>query len=216
MLKNIKVCGVTSPATINQLISLNVSYAGLVFHKTSPRNISKDQALELINGYADKIHFVIVTQDMDISELCDLAAELNVLHLQLHGNESIDYIKSLRRNADYKIIKAIHIRDDNIIQIQQEANKYKAHVDALLLDAQGDKNNFGGTGTHFNWNIIKQLDLSKNWILSGGLNHDNISNAIQLTNATFLDVSSGVESTSGKKDNKKIIKFVNKINEQNS
>jgi phosphoribosylanthranilate isomerase len=216
MRKNIKICGVTNCKTIKQLISLNVHYAGLVFHKTSPRNITKNKAKELVNLYARKINFVVVTQDMQLSDLIDLATDLNVRHLQLHGHESINYIKSLRRETTASIIKAIHVNDKNTSQAQQDIDKYKEFADYLLLDAKCDEKNFGGKGKVFDWSIINKLQLPAKWILSGGLNYDNISHAIKLTNADFLDVSSGVEITIGQKDNKKIIKFVNKINAQNS
>ena len=153
---------------------------------------------------------------MQLSDLIDLATDLNVRHLQLHGHESINYIKSLRRETTASIIKAIHVNDKNTSQAQQDIDKYKEFADYLLLDAKCDEKNFGGKGKVFDWSIINKLQLPAKWILSGGLNYDNISHAIKLTNADFLDVSSGVEITIGQKDNKKIIKFVNKINAQNS
>ena len=133
--------------------------------------------------------------------------------IQLHGNESVDAIKSIRQIISKPIIKAIHVSSETDIQ---SSKKYENVCDILLFDTKvSDNNVFGGSGLSFDWEMLKNFRSKKKWILAGGLNIDNVKDAITKTGAEIIDISSGVEKEKGVKCTTKIKKLIQYVKESN-
>ena len=201
----IKVCGLKQPFEVKCAADYGAKWYGMIFEKDSPRFISYKQAEVLLNNTPDCIKPVAVTVNPSNSKVQDLN-ELGFKYIQLHGNESINFCKSLKKKFNLKIIKAISVKS---LKDLKYANSYKNNVDWVLFDYKDDLL-AGGTGKSFDWSLLNKSSLNFNWILSGGLDYNNIELAIKSTRATAVDVSSGVELAPGKKDVARIQAFVRK------
>ncbi len=197
----IKICGIRRREDVEYLNEYKPDYAGFVFAR-SPRMVSKDTAARLAHLLDDNIERVGVFVDQPIEFISDLIETGIISNVQLHGNEDNDYIRDLRKKCnkkEYKIIKAVRVKDKSDII---RAVKYES--DYLLLDAYV-KGVAGGNGVTFNWNLIEQIN--KPFFLAGGLNPDNIANAILSVKPFGIDASSSLE-TDGYKDSEKIRQFI--------
>jgi phosphoribosylanthranilate isomerase len=186
----VKICGITNNEDAQAAVEYGADALGFVFAK-SPRQITKEQARDIIENLPPFISpvgvFVDENADM-IKEICDFCG---IHTVQLHGNESPLYLNDLK---GYKIIKAFRIKDED--DLKSLAN-YKPH--AFLLDSYV-KGVMGGTGVSFKWEIARQAHKYGTIILSGGLTPENVKEAIQMVKPYAVDVSSGVEASPGKKD----------------
>ncbi len=205
----IKICGITTYEDAEFLIQNNISIMGLIFYPKSKRYISLEKAKKLIKNLGSdrkKIKIAGVFVNEDINNLLKIADSLSLDYIQLHGAETLDYINKLK---NYKIIKAFRISDDFK---RTEIELYNSNnIEYFLLDTfQKDK--IGGTGKTFNWDKHKYLSKINNIFISGGLNENNILNAIKFFNPSGIDLNSGVEISPGKKDKDKIKKVINIIN----
>ena len=196
-----KVCGLTNADDVVNTINAGAAFAGLIFAEKSPRCISVEQAQSIIAqvnaSVATSINYVGVFVNESIDKVAATANQLNLSAVQLHGSESSDYINELRAqlNASCVIVKAISVKDD-IAPLNLGADKY-------LLDSKQ-----GGSGEAFNWQLLAncEQDLSKT-MLAGGLNADNLADAIRLMNdsdISGLDLNSGIEISPGIKDKTKL------------
>ena len=203
----IKVCGLKHPLEVKCAADYGAQWYGMIFEKDSPRFISYKQAEVLLSSTPNCIEPVAVTVNPAYSKIKYLH-KLGFKCIQLHGNESINFCKSLKKEFNFKIIKAISVKS---LKDLEYANSYKNSVDWILFDYKDDLL-AGGTGKSFDWNLLEKNSLNFNWILSGGLDYNNIEVAIKSTMAKAVDVSSGVESKKGIKSTELIKKFCNKIN----
>ena len=203
----IKVCGLKQPFEVKCAADYGAKWYGMIFEKDSPRFISYKQAEVLLNNTPDCIKPVAVTVNPSNSKVQDLN-ELGFKYIQLHGNESINFCIGLKKKFNLKIVKAISVRSLNDLKY---ANSYKNTVDWILFDYKDDLL-AGGTGKSFDWSLLNKSSLNFNWILSGGLDYNNIEFALKSTRATAVDVSSGVEVKKGIKSTDLIKEFCNKIN----
>ena len=203
----IKVCGLKNPSEVSCAADYGAKWYGMIFEKDSPRFISYKQAEVLLNSTPDCIKPIAVTVNPSNAKVQDLN-ELGFKYIQLHGNESIDFCISIKKKFNLKIIKAISVRS---LQDIEYANSYKNTVDWILFDYKDDLL-AGGTGKSFDWSLLNKSSLNFNWILSGGLDYNNIELALKSTKATAVDVSSGVEVKKGIKSTELIKEFCNKIN----
>ena len=212
---NIKICGITSKETVKFLINNHVDYFGLIFYKKSPRYIDLNKAYQLTKISRDtKLKAVGVFVNYSLIEIQKYIDTLNLKFIQLHGNEDISYIHKLKKNNDVTIIKAFGIKDLKDFKI---ANEY-LDVDYFLFDYKPTKNYElpGGNAKSFNWKITRNVKILKKWFLSGGINENNIKEAIGIKNLYGIDISSGVEEKLGvKSDNKisRILKIIKNTNE---
>ena len=124
--------------------------------------------------------------------------------IQLHGDEDIEFIRNLKALTNRKIIKAIPIRTIQDVKISEE---FKNFCDMILFDTKTN-NQFGGTGTSFDWKLLKNFKISKKWMIAGGLNINNIKEALETTKPDIVDISSGVEKERGIKCEEKIKDFI--------
>ena len=194
----IKICGITNKIDALAASGLGVDMLGFVFYKKSKRYVTPAMAEDIINELPPFIGRVGIFVDETREDVIRIAEDAGLDILQFHGNESPEYCASFRDK--YKVIKAFRMKTDLKI-----VNDYD--IDYYLFDAY-KSNCVGGTGETFDWNILKDFEILKPFILSGGLDPDNVERAIREVAPYAVDVSSGVESAPGKKDGKLLKKFV--------
>ena len=203
----IKVCGLKQPFEVKCAADYGAKWYGMIFEKNSPRYINYKQAEVLLNSTPNCIEPIAVTVNPSNSKVKDLN-EIGFKYIQLHGNESINFCISIKKKFNLKIIKAISVGS---LKDLEYANSYKKTVDWILFDYKDDLLK-GGTGKSFDWSLLDKNYLNFNWILSGGLDYNNIELALKSTSASAVDVSSGVEFKKGIKSIELIKEFCNKIN----
>ena len=197
-----KICGLKEKDSILCCEANNVDFFGLIFYKKSPRNISYKNARELISFATDlRINPVGVFVNQRISDLKDIITYLNLQHIQLHGDESQEYIDEIKNTFDIKIIKKFSIeRKKDLVKVNQINN-----IDYLLFDYKPNANELpGGNSKSFDWNLLKNAQIKSPWFISGGINQSNIKNIKKTLNPNGIDLSSGVEESLGEKSNTKI------------
>ena len=203
----VKLCGFTNNATIEAALLNKVDFVGFVFHKSSPRNISFSLAKTISKKIPKTVSKVAVCCNSSNYKINKIIESIAPDFLQLHGNETKSRVLEIKNQFNIKIIKSISIANHSSIA---EAKEYENTVDYLLFDT-ANTNVFGGSGKTFDWKILQNLKIKCDWFLSGGLNYQNIEQAIQDTKAKFIDVSSGIESAKGIKSEILIKKFLQKI-----
>ena len=194
----IKLCGLKSLDDIEIINKYNPEYIGFVFYKKSKRYIDYKTAKILKNALNKNILAVGVFVNEDINTVVKLLNENIIDIAQLHGNESENYIKTLKKLTNKTIIKAFKV--ENTLDIKKAK---QSQADFVLLDS-----GTGGTGQTFNWSLIKNFE--RPYFLAGGLNNKNIKTVLNILSPYALDVSSGIE-TSGKKDPEKIKAFIQTV-----
>ena len=195
-----KICGITNIEDARVAEDAGAYAIGLVFYKKSPRYISIDTAKEIVAHINQPLNSVGLFVDADRDYICSVLEQIDLDILQFHGQESEQTCAFF--NKPY--IKAIRVsKDTNILK---EVEKYSS-AKAILLDTHVE-GLLGGTGKVFDWTMIPR-NFSKPIILAGGLNVDNVKDAIRKIRPYAVDVSGGVESEKGKKDPKKIKDFIN-------
>ncbi len=195
----IKICGLTEPAHVASAVAVGTDYLGFNFFPRSPRYVSHAQAASLIATVPGHVQNVALVVDPDDATLEALFAEVPFDILQLHGHESPARVAEIKSRFERPVMKAIGIADaDDLPQITQMS----AVADMLLVDTKPPKgaDRPGGNAVSFDWSLITDHDWSVPWLLAGGLNPDNVAEAIHQAGATAVDVSSSVESAPGVKD----------------
>ena len=205
MLIKTKLCGFKNKADIDLACQLGVDFIGIVFCKSSPRYVDSRKSGEILKDVSSDVKKVAVIVDFDDDQIQEIIDNCHFDFLQLHGGENNDRIKSLKKKFNIKIIKAIRISTSEDLK---NIDKF-IDADYLLFDAKNP-----GAGCQFDWGLISSLNIKKDWFLSGGINIENISEAINKTNAKMIDISSGIEEKKGVKSPnkiKKLLKFVKKL-----
>lgn len=198
----IKICGLTRGIDVEYVNKLRPEYAGFVFAK-SRRKLSIDTALKLRQKLNKDIKAVGIFVNEDIEIVQEIAKKVKLDVLQFHGEEDIEYTKNFK---NFEVWKAIPIKNKDDI-----SNIYKYKNIRLLLDSKVDGIK-GGSGKSFDWNILKGHNLEDKIILAGGLNCENVQDAIKTIHPFAVDVSSGIE-VNGFKDFNKMKKFIDKVRE---
>lgn len=184
----VKICGITQPEDAELAVELGTSAIGFVFWPGSPRYIESGAAKKIVRGLSSDVAAVGVFVDQPADEVSRIADEVGLAAVQLHGDESPDYCARIHK----RLIKAIRLKGP------YPHNEY-SHQILILLDAD-DKERRGGTGRTIDWVIASGVAEMRPTILSGGLNPDNVAEAIATVQPYGIDVSSGVESAPGIKD----------------
>ena len=188
---NIKICGVSDIDILKQLINFNLDYVGFIFYSKSPRFVDEVflEKIQDINFKDTRPVCVYVNADEDF--IYKTSSFFNNPILQFHGDEDQNFCETF--GLGYW--KAIRIKDENDIEKISQYNS----ASAILLENHKD-GTYGGTGESFNWELLKDIDNDfQNFVLSGGINSENVDNALK-TNSWCLDLNSGVESQEGIKD----------------
>jgi len=199
MATRVKICGLRDAASVATAVEAGARYLGFVFFAKSPRNIAvaqaRDLAVEVPMGVA-KVALVVNATDAELAEIVE-AVPLDML--QLHGAETPARVAEIRARFGLPVMKAIGVAEAaDLAQIPG----YEAVADQILLDAKAPKGAVlpGGNGLAFDWRLVKGHKFTKPWMLAGGLTPENVADAVRLTGALQVDVSSGVESSAGVKD----------------
>ncbi len=202
----VKICGLSTPHTLDATIAAGADLAGFVFFAKSPRHIDLDTARALGEQAAGRIQKVALTVDADDAALAEVVAALRPDMLQLHGHESPERVGAVKARFGLPVIKAIGVASAADVAA---ARSYDGVADWLLFDAKPapDATVPGGAGVVFDWDLLRNITAAK-WMLSGGLDPENVAAALRQTQAPAVDVSSGVESARGVKDAGKIAAFV--------
>lgn len=201
-----KICGLSTPAEVDAAVGAGAAYVGFVFFEKSPRNVSIAQARTLALGVADGVCKVALVVNATDAELDAILAEVPIDMLQLHGGESPERVAEIKARYGLPVMKAVGVADADDLP---KLNDYARVADQILVDAKPPKNADlpGGNGLAFDWRLIAGRRWAVPWMLAGGLTPDNAAEAVAMTGAQQLDVSSGVESAPGVKDAAKIAAF---------
>jgi len=207
----VKICGLTQPQHVAHAARLGAAYLGFVFFPKSPRNLSIETARDLMVEVPPGVCKVALTVDADDALLSALTDALPIDMLQLHGRETPQRVAMIREKFHLPVMKAVGVADEGDLPALDE---YARVADQLLVDAKPPKHATlpGGNGLSFDWRLIANRRWSVPWMLAGGLTPDNVAEAVRLTGAQQVDVSSGVESAPGLKDEKMIAAFLKAAN----
>lgn len=205
----VKICGLTSKEAIESAVAYGADYIGCVFYRPSPRYITPKMAVKLLSKVPRQIKKVAVVVDMNIDELSRLFRVFRPDYLQLHGQESEWDIEEIKNRYNIPVIKAIKIRSSDDVA---RGLRFAGVADMLLFDAKAPEALLpGGNGLAFDWTLLKARKIEVPWFLSGGLNLQNVQDALYITHAPMLDVSSSLERAPGVKDPQLIELFLKKV-----
>jgi phosphoribosylanthranilate isomerase len=210
-----KICGLTNIDDAKSISELRVDAMGFVLSADSPRRIEAITAYRIIEALRtgeNKISMVGIFVNEEIGRVLNDYRSLRLDYIQLSGDEDRDYLKDLKEKAkDIKIIKSIKIKNKSEsyrAKINKKVDKLKEYADFILMDSYS-KNVYGGTGVSFNWDIVKDYYREIPVILSGGLDAENVRQAVDIVKPFGVDASSKLEIYPGKKDIDKVTKFIN-------
>ncbi len=204
----VKICGITTGEAAKTAKEAGAEYLGFIFYPRSPRNIAPKQACVLAKGVegSNTVAVMVNPKDEDINALLK---EFTPDFLQLHGNESPERIKEIKKLFSLSIIKALPVRSSDDVAI---ASRYSEVANMLLFDAKIPEAPLpGGNGLRFDWNLLKNREFGLPWMLSGGLNAENVVEAVAITGAGIVDVSSSLEIEPGKKEPRLIREFLTAV-----
>jgi phosphoribosylanthranilate isomerase len=199
----IKICGLTTPETIDAAVAAGSSHIGLVHYEPSPRHVSLDQAARLRARVPERVKVVLLLVNAEVQPTIDAIAAVKPDVIQFHGSESAEWLALLKEKTPLEIWKAVGVRDESSLQ---KALKFKGAVHRVLYDAAAGKLP-GGNGLALDWSLLTRHRHEIPWGLAGGLTPENVADAIRQTGAELVDTSSGVESAPGVKDVDRITAF---------
>lgn len=204
----VKICGLSTPESLKCAVENGVRYVGLVFYPPSPRAVSFDIAWNLARTVPTGTRSVGLFVDPDDALLERILTGVQLDMIQLHGNETPGRIAEIKEQYQMPVMKAIRVATPNDLT---DLPGYEAAADWLLFDAKPQNADLpGGMGKTFDWSILAGREFTKPWMLSGGLNTENMTEALSVLKPNALDVSSGVEGPRrGEKDLNKIKAFLN-------
>jgi phosphoribosylanthranilate isomerase len=203
----VKICGLKAEAAMEAALAGGADYVGLVFFPPSPRNLSPEAAAPLAARARGRARIVALMVDPDDALLDAVVGAVDPDLLQLHGEESPTRVSEVRRRWAKPVMKAVKVET---AQDAEAARAYRGVADLILFDARAprDATRPGGNGAAFDWSALAGVKQEVAYMLSGGLTPDNVAEAIQVTGAAIVDVSSGVEVRPGEKDPELIRRFL--------
>lgn len=196
---DIKICGLKTEEAVDRAVELGATHVGFIFFGKSPRHIEPADAGRLADRVRGRARIVSVSVNADNDELDEIIALIRPDILQLHGQESPERVLTIKATTGLPVIKAFSVQTaDDLGKI----DAYEGIANRFLFDAKPPKNSElpGGNGVSFDWTLLKSLDPSTDYLLSGGLNARNVGEALAIARPPGIDVSSGVESGPGVKD----------------
>ncbi|MEQ3718534.1 phosphoribosylanthranilate isomerase [Pseudophaeobacter sp.] len=203
----VKICGLNSPQDVAAAAAAGAAYVGFVFFPKSPRNISIEQATQLALEAPVGLCKVALTVNADDAMLDALTDAVPLDMLQLHGSESPERVAEVKARYGLPVMKAIGVADAADLP---QIDLYSQVADQLLIDAKPPKNADlpGGNGLAFDWRLLAGRKYwQRPWMLAGGLTPESVAEAVRMTGARQVDVSSGVEAAPGQKDAALIARF---------
>jgi phosphoribosylanthranilate isomerase len=203
----VKICGLSTPETLEVALEAGADMVGFVFFPPSPRHLSLEAGRDLgrqVKRRALKVALIVDADDAMLDNIMDaLAPDI----LQLHGKESVARLRDIKQRFGRPVMKALPVATSADLAVLPG---YAAVADRILFDARAPKDATrpGGLGAPFDWHLLQNLDVSLPYMVSGGLHADNVAEAIRVTGAGGVDVSSGIESAPGVKDPEMIKAFI--------
>lgn len=203
----VKICGLRTPADVAAVAAAGAGYAGFVFFPKSPRHLTIAAARDLTLGAPEGLCKVALVVDMDDAGLDAIVEAVPLDMLQLHGHETAERVAEVKARYGLPVMKAMGVAGEGDLAALREMSLV---ADQLLVDAKPAPGAAlpGGNGLAFDWRLLVGRKWLCPWMLAGGLTPENVAQAIRLTGARQVDVSSGVESAPGVKDAAKIAAFV--------
>lgn len=203
----IKFCGLSRPEDVTAAVDAGARYVGFVFFAKSPRNVTVEQARALALNVPPGVAKVALVVDADDATLDEIVGQVPLDMLQLHGQENPDRVTEIRTRYGLPVMKAIGIAEaSDLAQI----DRYTPVADQLLIDTKMPKgaDRPGGNGQTFDWQLLAGRKYwTKPWMLAGGLTRDNVAEAVRVTGARQVDLSSAVETSPGVKDAQLMTRF---------
>jgi phosphoribosylanthranilate isomerase len=203
----VKICGLSTRETLDVALDAGADMVGFVFFPPSPRHLSLDMARELGKQAKRRASKVALTVDADDLTLANIVEALQPDLLQLHGKETVARLRDIKQKFGLPVMKAIAVETSADLATLPG---YADVADRILFDARAPKDATrpGGLGAVFDWHVLEKLDLQLPFMVSGGLTAQNVAEAVRVTRAGGVDISSGVESTPGVKDPEMIRTFI--------
>lgn len=203
----VKICGLSTRETLDAALEAGADMVGFVFFPPSPRHLSLETARELGRQAKGRAAKVALTVDADDATLENIVETLRPDLLQLHGKETIARVRDIKAKFALPVMKVIAVETSADLAVLPG---YASVTDRILFDARAPKGATrpGGLGAVFDWDVLAKLDLALPYFVSGGLTADNVAEAVRVTRAGGVDVSSGVESAPGVKDSEMIRHFI--------
>lgn len=207
MSTKVKICGLKTATALEAALGGGADYVGLVFFSPSPRNVTPELAAGLAATVRGRAKIVALAVDPDAALLDTIVASAAPDLIQLHGHETPQRVAEIRGHWGRPVIKAVPVATAEDVRA---ALLYRSTADLILFDARApaDSSRPGGNGAAFDWRSLLDIGDDLPFVLSGGLTPDNVAEAIRLTGAAVVDVSSGVESRPGEKDPELIRRFL--------
>jgi phosphoribosylanthranilate isomerase len=195
---DIKICGLKTPEAVDHAVALGATHIGFIFFGKSPRHIEPADAGRLADRVRGRAKIVSVSVDADNDELDEIMAMIRPDILQLHGRESPDRVLTVKAVTGLPVWKALSISEAKDLE---RVDDYDGIANRYLFDAKRPKNSElpGGNGVSFDWTLLAGLSEQIDYMLSGGLDKDNVAEALRIAKPTGIDLSSGVESSPGVK-----------------
>lgn len=202
----VKICGIRRAGDLAAAVAARAAYVGLNFFPKSPRFVTLEEARALALATPEGLCKVALVVDAEDATLDAITAAMPLDMLQLHGKESPDRVAGIKARYGLPVMKAVGVAEEGDLAAVLD---YSLVADQILVDAKAPKGAAlpGGNGLAFDWRLVAQRRWLRPWMLAGGLTAGNVAEAIRLTNARQVDVSSGVESAPGVKDAAKIAAF---------
>ena len=210
MTVEVKICGLKTEEAVAAAVEGGATSIGFVFFDRSPRNVDLHDVRKLTEQIPPKVCRVGLMVDADDAFLAEICGSGVLDMLQLHGKESPERVAEVREKFGLPVMKAIAIETAADLQTVRQ---YETVVDRLMFDAKPPKGATrpGGNAVTFDWKILEGVSFNKPWVLAGGLTPENIKEAIQISGAKYVDVSSGVEEAPGVKSVAKINSFLSAV-----
>jgi phosphoribosylanthranilate isomerase len=203
----VKICGLSTRETLDAALDSGTDMVGFVFFPASPRHLNLERARDLGQRVKRRAAKVALTVDADDATLANIVEALQPDILQLHGSETVARLRDIKQKFRLPVMKVIAVETSaDLVSLPG----YAAVADRILFDARAprDATRPGGLGAVFDWHVLEKLDLKVPFMVSGGLNAQNVAEAVRVTRAGGVDVSSGVERTPGVKDPEMIRAFI--------
>jgi len=203
----VKICGLSTRETLDVALDAGADMVGFVFFPPSPRHLSLELGRELGRQVKRRALKVALTVDADDATLDNIMDALSPDIFQLHGKESVARLRDIKQKYGRPVMKAVPVATSADLAVLPG---YAAVADRILFDARAPKDATrpGGLGAPFDWHLLENLDLKLPYVVSGGLHADNVAEAVRVTRAGGVDVSSGIESAPGVKDPEMIKAFI--------
>jgi phosphoribosylanthranilate isomerase len=203
----VKICGLSTRETLDVALDAGADMVGFVFFPPSPRHVSLETARDLGKRARRRASKVALTVDADDATLANIVEALEPDILQLHGTETVARLRDIKQKFALPVMKVLAVQTPaDLLSLPG----YAAVADRILFDARAAKEATrpGGLGAVFDWRVLENLDLKLPFMVSGGLNAGNVAEAVRVTRAGGVDISSGVERTPGIKDPEMIRAFI--------